>query len=272
MLKNIFGRRGISVLALVGYIFLIGALLGLLVPPLQRAVAYQWAQQMETLIKMTVDAQRQFFAKNKKFAMTFQELNLQIESPARPATSEIGLVVPTSDSNRTFPHYEILINTLPPAQFESVTGALISGHYRAAGLTYVFRDLRDGNIPLNRMLCFEVDDYRYTAAKGGFCERIMGYKYYYTSKFWVGRFYVNPKDGPVVAPPPITLPTPAPVVLVHDEPGQPEVSSAPISSAESYKPSVSGAAATKPAAKKNAAKKTSKPKTPTKKPVVKIEN
>jgi len=223
-------KRGITALEIVGYIILTAVILGLIVPPIQRAVAKQWAAQMEVLINNVVDEQRKFYAANKRFALRFDELNVQIESPSKPPTSEIGLVVPTEDSNKKFPHYEILINTLPPAQFESVTGVLTSGHYRAAGLTYVFRDLKDGHIPLNQLLCFEVDDFRYVAAKGGFCERVMGYKYIHTSAFWVARLYVNPKDAlppklgqeaeiikssPTVTPPPFfndyTPPTPHPV-------------------------------------------------------------
>ena len=179
-------------LGVIGYIFLIAIIAGLVVPPIQRAVAREWAGQMEALIMDTVGAQQQYFAKNKKYSLTFEGLDLQIESPSRPPVSDIGLVVPSIDSNRTFPHYEILINTLPPSQFESVSGALLSGHYRGAGLTYVFRDLKDGNIPVGELLCFEVDDYRFTAKPGSFCEGVMGYKYFYTSKFWMGRFYNKP--------------------------------------------------------------------------------
>ncbi|MDR0291716.1 MAG: hypothetical protein LBI01_02900 [Elusimicrobium sp.] len=191
--KILLRRRGISVLGIIGWIFVIAVIAGLVVPPIQRALAREWAGQMEALIADTVNAQEKYFAANKKYSLKFADLDAQIESPSKPPVSNIGLVVPTEDSVKSFPYYEILINTLPPSQFESVTGVLTAGHYRAGGLTYVLKDLRDGHIPLKKILCFEVDDYRFPARPGGFCEGVLGYKYIYTSKFWFARFYEKPE-------------------------------------------------------------------------------
>jgi len=213
------GKRGITALEIVGYIFLIAIIAGLVVPPVQRAVAREWAGQIEALVTDTVDAQKQYFAANKKYSVRFDALKLQIESPSRPPVSDLGLVVSSEDSNRTFPHYEILLNTLPPAQFESVTGALLSGHYRGAGLTYVFRDLKDGHISVGKLLCFEIDDYRFAARPGGFCEDVLGYKYIYTSKFWMGRFYEKPE--PVKPAQAVQQPVPQPAAPAVNEPAKP---------------------------------------------------
>ena len=176
-------KKGFTLIELLVVVLIIGILSSVAFPMYEKAVWKARAAILQTAVKNLADAQERFYLANGYYALTFDELDISMNSL----------------SPKTFPNVWMMFYALKQPQDGAAFGnddftvgiAVREGTYRnsmvwsvgwfnrgpykilnrGTGFAFAHEDYRMGTRPMKTMLCSEDG---FVQDRGYFCKRVMG--------------------------------------------------------------------------------------------------
>lgn len=190
-------RKGFTLIELLVVVLIIGILSAVALPMYEKAVWKTRAAILKMTVKSLADAQERFYLENGYYALSFDELDISMDS-LEPKTSPgsgwamaYGLSVPKGGAfgNDDFSvGIAVREGTYRNSMVWSV-GWFNRGPYRpnnwGTGFMFAHEDYRLGSVPAKTMLCSE-DGWR--KEEGFFCEKILNGK---SLGKWQGNYFYS---------------------------------------------------------------------------------
>jgi prepilin-type N-terminal cleavage/methylation domain-containing protein len=172
-------KEAFTLIELLVVVLIIGILAAIALPQYNKAVARSRAVQLKIILKNVADAQQLYLLKESRYADKFSDLDIELNSPRKPATSSLGISVPSTDAVRQYDNFEVLI--AKSTNYFAIAAFNTSGPYKGSSMqNYISTNIT--GIPSNVILCAE--DTRttvFTKPAGDYCTKILGYEHVVTA-------------------------------------------------------------------------------------------